>query len=64
MIIVTGGVGFIGSCIVAKLDELNIHDVYVVDWLGTDDRWKNVAKHEVGGIILPEQLDEFLDCFQ
>ena len=37
MIIVTGGVGFIGSCIVAKLDELNIHDVYVVDWLGTDD---------------------------
>lgn len=60
MIIVTGGIGFIGSCIVAKLDEMNIHDVYVVDWLGTDDRWKNVAKHEVGGIILPEQMDDFL----
>ena len=23
MIIVTGGIGFIGSCIVAKLDEMN-----------------------------------------
>lgn len=62
MIIVTGGVGFIGSCIVAKLDELNIHDVYVVDWLGTDDRWKSLAKHELGGIILPEQMDDFLEA--
>lgn len=61
MIIVTGGAGFIGSCIVAKLDELNIHDVYVVDWLGNDDRWKNIAKHETGGVILPEQLDDFLE---
>lgn len=61
MIIVTGGAGFIGSCVVAKLDELNIRDVYVVDWLGTDDRWKNLAKHEIGGVILPEQMDEFLE---
>ena len=60
MIIVTGGTGFIGSCIVAKLDELNIHDVYIVDWLGCEDKWKNIAKHEVSGIILPEQLDNFL----
>ena len=44
MIIVTGGTGFIGSCIVAKLDELNIHDVYIVDWLGCEDKWKNIAR--------------------
>lgn len=61
MIVVTGAAGFIGSCIVARLDEMDIHDVYVVDWLGTDDRWKNLAKHEVGGIILPEQMDDFLE---
>lgn len=60
MIIVTGGAGFIGSCVVAKLDELNIHDVYVVDKLGEEDKWKNIAKHEIGGVILPEQLDLFL----
>lgn len=60
MIIVTGGAGFIGSCIVAKLDELNIHDVYIVDWLGTEDKWKNIAKHEIGGVIHPEDLDQFL----
>ena len=54
MIIVTGGAGFIGSCVVAKLDELNIHDVYVVDKLGEEDKWKNIAKHEIGGVILPE----------
>ncbi len=60
MIVVTGAAGFIGSCIVAGLDDLGIHDVYVVDWLGCDDRWKNLAKHEVGGIILPQQMDDFL----
>lgn len=60
MILVTGGAGFIGSCVVAKLDEMGIRDVYVVDWLRDDDRWKNIAKHEIGGVILPEQLDNFL----
>lgn len=61
MIVVTGGAGFIGSCIVAELDRQDIHDVYVVDWLSNDDRWKNIAKHELGGVILPEQMDEFLE---
>ncbi|MBQ8706501.1 MAG: ADP-glyceromanno-heptose 6-epimerase [Succinivibrionaceae bacterium] len=61
MIVVTGAAGFIGSCIVARLDELNIHDVYAVDWLGSEDKWKNLAKHELGGIILPEQMDDFLE---
>lgn len=61
MILVTGGAGFIGSCIVAKLDELNIRDVYVCDWMGTDDRWKNLSKHEIAGIVLPEQMDDFLE---
>ena len=31
MIVVTGAAGFIGSCLVSKLNELGIHDVIVVD---------------------------------
>ncbi len=61
MILVTGAAGFIGSCVVARLDELGIRDVYAVDWLGCEDKWKNLAKHELGGIILPEQMDGFLE---
>lgn len=44
MIVVTGGAGFIGSCLVARLNELGIHEIIVVDHL--DDQGlkkKNLA---------------------
>ncbi|MES2202159.1 MAG: NAD-dependent epimerase/dehydratase family protein, partial [candidate division FCPU426 bacterium] len=31
MIVLTGGAGFIGSCLLARLNELGIRDVLVVD---------------------------------
>ena len=33
MIVVTGGVGFIGSCIVARLNEIGREDLIIVDHL-------------------------------
>jgi ADP-L-glycero-D-manno-heptose 6-epimerase len=58
IIVVTGGAGFIGSNIVAHLADAA--DVVVSDWLGQDERWRNLAKHDVADIVRPEQLDEFL----
>ena len=43
MYIVTGGAGFIGSNIAAALEERG-DDVVIVDWLGTEDKWRNIAK--------------------
>ncbi|HZH71575.1 MAG TPA: NAD-dependent epimerase/dehydratase family protein, partial [Mariniphaga sp.] len=43
MIIVTGGAGFIGSAIVWRLNSLNIDDIIIVDSLGIDEKWKNLA---------------------
>ena len=60
MIIVTGGAGFIGSNILAGLEKNNFHDLVVVDWLGNEDKWKNIAKRELSAIITPEELPEFL----
>jgi ADP-L-glycero-D-manno-heptose 6-epimerase len=42
-IIVTGGAGFIGSNIVAALNERGMDDILVVDELGRDEKWKNLV---------------------
>ena len=60
MIIVTGGAGFIGSCIVAALQEAGKKDIVVVDYLGTDEKWKNIAKRELAACVHPDDLDAFL----
>jgi ADP-L-glycero-D-manno-heptose 6-epimerase len=60
MIIVTGGAGFIGSNIVKELEARGHRDIVVCDILGTDDKWKNIAKRELADIIPPDDLPEFL----
>jgi ADP-L-glycero-D-manno-heptose 6-epimerase len=41
--IVTGGAGFIGSCLLAKLNAEGIDDILVVDELGKDEKWRNLV---------------------
>jgi ADP-L-glycero-D-manno-heptose 6-epimerase len=59
---VTGGAGFIGSNIVARLAKDWSLDVVVCDWLGGVDegKWRNIAKHPIGDICAPEQMFEWL----
>jgi ADP-L-glycero-D-manno-heptose 6-epimerase len=59
MYVVTGGAGFIGSNIVARLAAGGA-DVAVVDWLRADERWRNLARHEVADVIAPEALPAWL----
>ena len=42
MIIVTGGAGFIGSCVVRTLNEAGINDIIIVDNINTTDKWLNI----------------------
>lgn len=61
MIVVTGGAGFIGSVVCAKLQLKNYKDIVVVDWLGQEDKWKNIAKRELHSIVAPEDMEHFLN---
>jgi ADP-L-glycero-D-manno-heptose 6-epimerase len=60
MHVVTGGAGFIGSNVVAELAARG-HEVAVCDWLRGDERWRNLVKHTVADIVLPEDLPGWLD---
>lgn len=42
MIIVTGGAGFIGSCVVRTLNDRGIKDIVVVDNIAQTDKWMNL----------------------
>ncbi len=43
MILLTGGAGFIGSCLLKKLNNEGIKDIIIVDNLGTSEKWKNLV---------------------
>ena len=61
MYLITGGAGFIGSNLVAALcDRGHSSKIVIVDRLGIDHKWKNIAKHLVYEIITPAQLNPFL----
>ena len=59
MILVTGGAGFIGSNLQAALAARG-HETVVVDWLGSEDKWRNLAKHPPAQHHPADELDAFL----
>jgi ADP-L-glycero-D-manno-heptose 6-epimerase len=59
MILVTGGAGFIGSNLVAALAKRG-ERVVVCDTLGSSDKWRNIAKHEIAELISPAQCLDWL----
>ena len=60
MIVVTGGAGFIGSHLVAALEERGARDTLVCDRLGRGEKWRNLAKREISGLVPPERLLDHL----
>jgi ADP-L-glycero-D-manno-heptose 6-epimerase len=61
MLLVTGGAGFIGSNVVAALNDAGRADVTVCDVLGHDGKWRNLAKRQLADIVPPGQLPDWLN---
>ena len=60
MLLVTGGAGFIGSNVVAALNDAGRADVAVCDVLGQDGKWRNLAKRQLADIVPPAELPDWL----
>jgi ADP-L-glycero-D-manno-heptose 6-epimerase len=61
MLLVTGGAGFIGSNIVAALNDAGRADVAVCDVLGHEGKWRNLAKRQLADIVPPAELPGWLN---
>lgn len=60
MIIVTGGAGFIGSCIVRTLNDAGIEDIIIVDNINTTDKWMNMRNKKYLRYVHKSELPELL----
>lgn len=61
MFLVTGGAGFIGSNVVAALNDAGRSDVAVCDFLGHDGKWRNLARRQLADFVPPSELMKWLD---
>ncbi|HYW61645.1 MAG TPA: ADP-glyceromanno-heptose 6-epimerase [Bradyrhizobium sp.] len=61
MLLVTGGAGFIGSNLVAALNDAGRADVTVCDVLGHDGKWRNLARRQLADMVPPAELPEWLN---
>ena len=61
VIVVTGGSGFIGSNLIAGLEDRGETDLVVCDRQPPADKCRNIGKREWAELVLPDQLPEFLE---
>lgn len=61
MIVVTGAAGFIGSAVVWELNRCGIENIIVSDKLGTEDKWRNLAKRKFYDWVNRDELIEKLE---
>jgi len=58
LIVVTGGAGFIGSCVIRHLNELGMSNIIIVDNLDKTEKWKNLVGKRFVDIV---SIDSFFD---
>jgi ADP-L-glycero-D-manno-heptose 6-epimerase len=60
LIVVTGGAGFIGSCIVRYLNDQGHTNIVIVDDLGTSEKWKNLVGKTYLDIVSIKEFFQWL----
>jgi ADP-L-glycero-D-manno-heptose 6-epimerase len=61
LIVITGGAGFIGSCLVRYLNDKGITNLIIVDELKRGEKWKNLVGKKFVDILSKHQLFDWLN---
>jgi ADP-L-glycero-D-manno-heptose 6-epimerase len=61
MLLVTGGAGFLGSNLIAQLNESGRSDIVVNDTLGLGNKWRNLGKRRLADVVPAGELMRWLD---
>src|SRR5258707_1082046 len=61
MLLVTGGAGFIGSNLIAGLNEAGRTDIVVNDSFGDAGKWRNLGKRQLADVVPPGELIGWID---
>jgi ADP-L-glycero-D-manno-heptose 6-epimerase len=61
MLLVTGGAGFIGSNVVASLNEAGRTDIAINDILGSGQKWRNLAGRRLAEFVPAGELLRWLE---
>lgn len=59
-VVVTGGAGFIGSCVVRHLNNNGVKNIIIVDELECSEKWKNLVGKEFIDILDKDHLFDWL----
>src|SRR5438874_3902351 len=59
MLLVTGGAGFIGSNLIAGLNEAGRTDIVVNDSFGDTSKWRNLGKRQLADVVPPGELNGY-----
>jgi len=60
LIVVTGGAGFIGSCVVKVLNDQGYDNILIVDNLRSSEKWKNLVGKRFADIIHKDNFFEYI----
>lgn len=61
MLVITGGAGFIGSNLLARLEQETQEPLVVIDTLGKDEKWKNLRQRNLSALVHPRNMVTFLN---
>jgi ADP-L-glycero-D-manno-heptose 6-epimerase len=64
MIVVTGAAGFIGSCLIAKLNQENFNAIIAVDEFNTDEKSENLQRKSIVAQVERDDFFSWLDQHQ